>query len=392
MTLSRDWKSDEVSKSSSSQMPRLSLLTRPMVGSQNLRIRGYEIKGLEMMEQETKAITPTSNLKYMEIQPIESTHLLIFSEARGKPGRSMNIQDIVDIKTSHFTRGRFIKKEDLVVEIRSLGPEDRRQYLTIIDVDDKYADEIVGEVMASKQAELNSNYWSHRSLTFTKQNGQKNTVDIYPAAPFLANGEEILWHYVLTESKDKKSKVIWINAVTNYRIFQYNYHEHTGVAILFPSLEDVKVNNEQRGSGLGIYNLTSPNLTGIQTSGAIGIVGEIVFYAEGSPWITFTRVNDPETLSNVVKTLNQQLSNIQIGDGESGQTKEQTQAELHEAIEDLGEKATTLSCPKCGKPNPSNSNFCNYCGSPFSPSCSKCGHSNPSGALFCGKCGSKLSG
>ena len=123
MTVPEGWKSEEKPKFSSSLMPRPSLLTRSMVGLQDLRIRRYAIQKMEMIEQETKAITPTSKLKYFEIQPIES----------------MYIQDIIEIKVSSYTKGRFMKKEDLVIEIRSLGPQDRRQYVTRIDLDDKYA-------------------------------------------------------------------------------------------------------------------------------------------------------------------------------------------------------------------------------------------------------------
>jgi ribosomal protein L40E len=132
----------------------------------------------------------------------------------------MNIQDIIDIRISSFTKGRFNKKEDFIIEIRSLG-QDRRLYVTRIDVDDKYADEIIREVKLSKQLESNSIYWTHRSLTFTTQYGQKNTVDIYPLTPFLASGEEILWQSLKADINDKDKKVNWIDAITNYRIFHF---------------------------------------------------------------------------------------------------------------------------------------------------------------------------
>lgn len=97
--------------------------------------------------------------------------------------------------------------------------------------------------------------------------------------------------------------------------------------------------------------------------------------------------------SRLVKTSNQQQSNEQIRNRESKKNKDDAyKSELHETIQDVGSRANTLTCSKCAKTNPSNSNFCNYCGSPFSLSCPTCGHTNPYGGLFCGKCGSKLGG
>ena len=56
------------------------------------------MKGMEMIALETKAIIPAAKLKYFEIQPIESTHLLVFSEGPGKPGRPMYIRDIMTLR------------------------------------------------------------------------------------------------------------------------------------------------------------------------------------------------------------------------------------------------------------------------------------------------------
>lgn len=199
-----------------------------------------------------------------------------------------------------------------------MGNTDKEVYILQIDVEDRYAEEMVRKVQALRQLDSDAIYWTHRSLTFTNQYGQKNTIDIYPLTPFLAMGEEIIWQSPKANINDKKKKVVWIDAVTNHRVFQYSYEEHKDAVILFPSVEDVKITNEARGAGLRIYNTTSPYLTGIQASGATGIVGDIVIYSQGTPWITFTQVNDPETLSNVLRSFNQQQSNVLVTNGETG--------------------------------------------------------------------------
>ena len=49
-------------------------------------------------------------------------------------------------------------------------------------------------------------------------------------------------------------------------------------------------------------------------------------------------------------------------------------------------------CRECNNNNPSNSRFCNQCGTMLSLSCSNCRNSNNSSdASFCNQCGFKLS-
>lgn len=65
----------------------------------------------------------------------------------------------------------------------------------------------------------------------------------------------------------------------------------------------------------------------------------------GAPFMTFTQVNDPETLANVIRTVNQQQSNVLISDVKSEpQTAEQIQVQQPS----INEKATEQACTKCG--------------------------------------------
>ena len=50
-------------------------------------------------------------------------------------------------------------------------------------------------------------------------------IDIYPLTPFLSEGEEIIWHQMETEGIRHK-KVLWIEALTNYRVYYYDYKQH----------------------------------------------------------------------------------------------------------------------------------------------------------------------
>lgn len=48
-------------------------------------------------------------------------------------------------------------------------------------------------------------------------------------------------------------------------------------------------------------------------------------------------------------------------------------------------------CPRCGKENPADAQFCMRCGSALYRTCSRCGTSNPPDAQFCLQCGTPLS-
>src|SRR5919199_6377437 len=85
----------------------------------------------------------------------------------------------------------------------------------VVNLEDKYANECFQLIQSMKQKELDGEYWTYRSLTFQNNNNQIKTIDIYPLAPFLAEGEEIIWHQMKTEGIRHK-KVLWIEALTNY--------------------------------------------------------------------------------------------------------------------------------------------------------------------------------
>ena len=72
-------------------MPHPSLLRRPIIDVMRLPIPLYEAKILDVVEETTKMCTILSHMdnkvKYMEIQPIEATHALIFTDGRKLGGQ-----------------------------------------------------------------------------------------------------------------------------------------------------------------------------------------------------------------------------------------------------------------------------------------------------------------
>src|SRR5207253_3429664 len=51
-----------------------------------------------------------------------------------------------------------------------------------------------------------------------------------------------------------------------------------------------------------------------------------------------------------------------------------------------------VTCPRCGRANPSDARFCMACGARLSQACWTCGTENPLGAGYCLTCGTSLAG
>jgi Double zinc ribbon len=315
----------------------------------------------------------------IEIHPIETGHSILFAFP-GPAGRQVpyiSISDIIEVKPVLHKKG-LLRGKNLMIGIYFVRAQDKR-YLATIDVEDKYADEIITIIKKLKQVESDRYYWAYRSLNFLTSN---KTINVYPNAPFLSEGEEVIWRNFKNYEGNNKEKVYFVELITNYRVFQYDYREHKGSGILFPLLEDTKVVNiksKSKTNSMGIFTLSAPNLVrGIQDTVNLHLSEDIIFYSEGKPIITFNGITDPQTLMNAILSLKNQSANIGIGYGI--QAKQQTHS-----------ISKTLNCTKCGNgDNPKTAKFCNQCGSPLFIACNDCKQSNLAGTRFCGYCGSKI--
>ncbi len=204
-----------------------------------LIIPSYEI---EIVQDSTHK--PNKKVKQVELHPVEWDAQLVFKvDNKGKQDAIVPIANILDIQEISETKGRIKKKEDLMVKI--VFNTDNLDYWIIIDLEEKYIQEFLDNIKLIKQKEFDDVYWTYRLLTLQNDDGQIKTVDIYPLTPFLAEGEEIIWHNMKTEGIVHK-KVIWIEVLTNYRVLQYDYKLHSGTVVLMPGLQDVVVNNQSR--------------------------------------------------------------------------------------------------------------------------------------------------
>ena len=302
-------------------MPSISHLSRRIVDLRNLKTDVYETKIVEVIE--LPGGTPTlfspkddNSINQMQIRPIEIGYCLIFADFRNENRKfpPLSLLNLIDIKEVSVTKGLF-KRKDRMLGITFLGNKNKR-YIAKINFEDKYVGEIINKIQKLKQLESDTTYWTHQRLVVPTTNSESKIIDIYPFTPFLAEGEDIMWQNMKRNPENQK-KTVSIDIVTNYRIFQYDYLLNLGVVILLPLLKEVKVTKKRRTirkNSIGTYTLLSSNiLPRIQGTLRARIIGDIVFFVNDMPLITFTQITDPETLSTVVMELKRKQIYIQIG-------------------------------------------------------------------------------
>ena len=326
----------------------------------------------------------------------------------------MNLFNLLEIRIASEIKGYISKKENRILELLVIG-DDGRQYVAKIDVNDRYADEIIKNIQTLKQLESDNTYWVHQSITFKTNLGQKTTIDIYPLTPFLADTEEIIWLNTKTDANSQpKGRVTGIDVVTDYRIFQYDYRNHYGRTILLPALEDIIIDNEKqtwKRHSIGSFSRTLQYGKLVKANR----IGDIIFIYDQKSYIKFEQITDPQTLASAVWSIKKALINMLVEIvthppsviSQPEQKIEppniepppsvisQPEQKIEPPKSTQGKKThiteSVLSCTTCNGINPPESKFCNKCGSPLSsPFCQSCGNKNPTSAVFCNQCGSRL--
>jgi hypothetical protein len=134
----------------------------------------------------------------------------------------------------------------------------------------------------------------------------------------LAEGEELVWYNLGLD----KQKIAWLQALTNCRVYLYDYVRHPGLVVLIPGVQDVVVMNQKRtsnSSSIGTYARSRYNISGLRNSRTTSLtIGDVQFIAEGRPYIPFMQVGDPHGLARLVKSLKQEQAHMKIG-GEQNQ-------------------------------------------------------------------------
>lgn len=165
------------------------------------------------------------------------------------------------------------------------------------------------------------------------------------------------------------------------------------------------VNNQRRASNtnsVAFYSRSYHNLSGFRNAkGNSMTIGDVIFIADGKPYVRFSQVGDPHGLASVAKSLGKQLSNVRIGGrvvqrAQSPESIRKEHTPPHVGAPDLpgsqfaqsnqvrqtqtttSNNAINIICNKCGnKDNPKGSKFCGKCGFKLQHNCPNCGNISP---------------
>jgi hypothetical protein len=199
------------------------------------------------------------------------------------------ITNIIETTVVSEKIGKIRKKEDLMVLITFKG-EDGQENSIKVDLEDKYIDSFIEDIEAVRRNMYDGTYWHYGLLALPTDGNEPKSFDFYPAAPFLAEGEEIIWSYIRTEGILNK-KAVWMDLLTNYRALGYSCKEHKANYMLITGIDDVIVTNKSHTSNTGSivsYSRSRYHLSGVGNAKTTSTtVGDVDLYANGRLYIKF---------------------------------------------------------------------------------------------------------
>lgn len=381
-------------------IPDTRLLSRPIIQAKFLeKITTFEIELVDGLKG-----TFSDKINRAEIRPLEYTaSILLYNKDSGK-GPLIPISSITNIGIVSQKKGHIVKKDDKMIEI-SFTDFQSKPNTVRINMEDKLIDEFLNAIDIVR-TQLQSGLYDALGISHDPDSDQNSQVIFYPMLPYLFDGEELVWYYIFTKGILNK-KATWLNLVTNYRILEYNFFEHSGNYTTISGVEDVIVNNQRRVSdstGYGSYGKSRYNISGVRSGKTTSkTIGDVVVIANGKPFITFNGVSDPHGLSKLIKSLKKQWSYSLFNVSSTPAIENNNQIvkpdSTHEEVIDNKDKYLNTSetdgeiiCIHCNKKNYPNSKFCSYCGQKvlIPLVCSACNQINASDASFCNQCGTRL--
>ena len=185
--------------------------------------------------------------------------------------------------TTHLLRD----VKDLQIDIKFLDENENTQSM-MLNVEDRYVNVICKKIDELKRVD-NPRYWLRRDIPY-KLGESTITVIIFPQTPFLAENEVVLWsNKKLNEITNKT--IVKLQALTNFRIFEYEFEMHEGHYLVISDIEDIILTNKRwishKNNDKGCIETT--------------IVGDLTFINQGKQCITFSEINDPDSLTRLLK-------------------------------------------------------------------------------------------
>jgi hypothetical protein len=193
------------------------------------------------------------------------------------------------IVTKHWPR----KVIDLEVKIHYVDEKQEQKHDKIIcfNVEDRCIDTIIKKISMLKDVD-NHRYWTKICVSYKRDDSIKTAI-ILPETPFLGEGEKILWaNKKLDEITN--GQIVRLRALTNFRVFEYDFQKHKCHYVLLTDVEDIILTNKksipdkriETGNHLALSEAT--------------IVADLTFINKQKPEIVFNEINDPEYLINLL--------------------------------------------------------------------------------------------
>lgn len=354
-----------------------------------------------------RGLADYNNINTMEVHPIEIDGSILLYNKESHTGITISISKINDIRTTNVIEGSFRKRQNEMVEIE-FQVEAHSNKTILLDMDDKKINEFKQQVFSIKKKLQDINFWTLSTLRFESNSSSTIPTEIYPMVPFLSPGEQIVWDSIETKGIFSK-KVKWLDSITNYRIYQYDYENHLGNFVLIPAVDDVVVTNSHRissSNSTGTYVKSPYTTTGYGNAKTTSkTVGDISVFADGKPYIVFRNVIDPNGVSKLIKSVKKQCrftvvpnqfktsNNIPpIPSPLLESKKEHAPTSQCGNQSNSNNKIRLIQCSKCHQLVEANAKFCDQCGNKQSRriKCSSCNNINLSDAVFCNSCGERL--
>jgi hypothetical protein len=367
----------------------------------------YEIKVLIQNDEKNY------NVNSLRLYPIElGAYIYIFNK-KEESGFHIPIKLINDVHIVSETVGKIRKKQDLMLFVSYFENtihhvNNTNNVSLLIDVDDLQINNILKELKFIHQKLQDDILWTSKSIK-TSSTNKDSSINIYPNLPFLFKGEEILWTNKDTQGIINK-KITFLDLVTNYRVLQYDYFNHTGTSILMDEIENAVVNNQRsipKTSYIGATLKSKILRGGGQLSKEEGDLtyGDVIISSFDKSYsvlskksvITIENVSNPSRVASVIMDTKKKLhteSESQFPKKDRYPQKiTRNEFESDDSANDNNNSGSDqVICSKCESKNLEDSIFCNYCGAKIEQSliCENCNYENIKGAVFCNQCGNKL--
>ena len=309
------------------------------------------VKRFEYDIDVTKYIAGQSNktLDKLVIHPIEVGNNLEFkSKIEAARSFSVPIKDVIAVNIPQPAKGA-LKKEMMLLEMEFYDSQGNQNAMAF-NVLDVHVQEILDQVKTCKAVE--QEYWDTVDLQYILD-GKTKTTQLYYKAPFLSEGEELLWINTKIEGIANK-RIGWLEALTNFRAVYYDFLKHDSGRIPLIFVDDVNVRNQRTSGSDRIGTFVG---TGMRASQDSGTIGDVHFIRDGMSTVTFLQVSDPHELADLAKIVIEKLF-------ASIKPKKKTQLPLMEGrvIEVKTTESGEPICPYCGAVNQISLQFCNSCG------------------------------